>query len=1389
MVFGTTVSGRPTELDGVEEMVGLFINTLPVRVRVPPEVSVVEWLRRLQAQNLGVREHEYTPLPWVQGWSEVARGTPLFESIVVFENYPVDLAAAPHAGLEVVPGASLEQGSFPLSLVAALRSELMVHVRYQRHHFGSEAVERLAGHLATVLETIAFDPEQRLGAVSLLRGTERARVLEEWNATAAELPGACVHELFAEQAARTPGSVAVQLGGRTLTYAELERDANRLAHHLVRIGVTPDVPVALCVERSLEMVVGILGVLKAGGAYLPLEPTYPAERMRLVLEDARAPVLLTQERVLPRLPDHAARVICLDRDWPTVLPEPTSPVAVGVTPRHLAYVIYTSGSTGAPKGVLVEHRGLTSYLRWFDRTVLGADGFALPLVSRISFDAHVRQLFPPLLRGEAVWVLPEGAVTDPRALLEAISGRERVSFGGVPSLWGAMLELVRSGEAPKPAGLKAVLLGGEVLHPSLAEHTLAVFPDVAVWNHYGPTEGTVNTTVARVTDPRRVSIGRPVANVRVYLLDGYGNPVPAGVPGELHVAGAGVSRGYLGMPALTAERFVPDPFSGEPGARMYRSSDRARWRADGELEYAGRSDFQVKVRGFRIELEEIEAVLRGHGRVREAVVLLREDVPEQAQLVAYVTAREGAEVSHAELREHLAERMPEYMVPGKYVVLERLPVTASGKIDRRALPAPEWTEAVGDVGPRTAVEELVAGIWAEVLGIERVGVAANFFEIGGHSLLATQVASRTRQTFGVEVPLRALFESPTVAGLAECIEALRNAGTTTPPMIGRTSCEGQLPLSFAQQRLWMVDRLEPGSATYNMPYALRLHGVLDTTMLRASLDELVRRHQALRTTFAESGGHPVQVVHGPVPVPLPVVDLRGLREAEQEAERLVREEALRPFSLSRGPLLRSTVLRIAQDDHVLCFTLHHIVSDGWSRGVLVREVSALYAAVSRGETAALPDLPVQYADYAIWQRARMSGEVLEAQIGYWKDRLAGAPPLLEVPTDHPRPPGQSPRGASHGFRLSPRLSGRLRVLSRREGTTLFMTLLAGWQALLARYAGQEDVVVGTPVAGRNRRETEGLIGFFVNMLAMRADLSGDPTWSGLLRQVRETALGAYDHQELPFERLVEELGVERSLTYAPVFQAVFTLNLYGGEGDRLDLGELDLEPFGGVEHVAKFDLDLVFADAHEMLDGALLYRQALFEAGTIARLTGHLEAVLEAMTSDPRRRLSELSLLRGAERAQVLEAWNATAAELPRACIHELFTEHASRTADAPAVLFRGEVLTYGELERRSNRFACLLRQRGVGPESRVGVCMERGIEVVAVFLGVLKAGGAYVPLDPSNPAARVREILADAGASLVLTHAAAGAQLPGDVEEIWLDDPETTVRLSAIPETMLPVA
>ncbi|MBV9773327.1 MAG: amino acid adenylation domain-containing protein, partial [Gemmatimonadetes bacterium] len=1354
VVVGSPVAGRNRV--EVEGLIGFFVNTLVLRGDLSGDPSVRALLGRVRESVLGAHAHQDLPFERLVDELSVERSlahTPLFQAMFTLED--VDVATSLHLG--DVAAERLETGSgatkFDLTLGIAERGDhLTGRLEYRTDLFEAATVERMAEHLSILLAGMAADAERRVSELDVLGENERAQVLEAWNDTAHEYPAdLCIHQLFERQVARTPDGVALIFGGETLRYAELDRRADRLANALRRRGVGPEVRVALCMERSVEMMVGVLGVLKAGGAYVPLDPASPAERLAGMIHDAGAPVVLTQEGLAGLLAGAGAEVVRLDVDWPAIARESDDAPAAGVgpDPEGLAYVIFTSGSTGTPKGVGVSHRSAVSHLWWVRHMVLrGVE--ILPATTPLFFDASLKQVVGPLLHGAAVWMLDGDTVRDPAALLRSLEGREAVALNCVPSLWRMLLE--REGAEHALRGLRALLLGGEALSASLLEQTFRRFPGVEVWNLYGPTETTVNAVAGRVEPGGAGAIGRPVGNARAYVLDAHGHPVPVRVPGELYVGGAGVARGYVGRPDLTAERFVPDPFAAEPGARAYRTGDRVRWRTDGELEFLGRVDHQVKVRGFRIEPGEIEAMLAEHPQVREAVVLVREDVPGDPRLVAYLTA-EGEAPAPAELRAHLKVHLPDYMVPGAFVALDALPLTPNGKVDRKALPAPSADAGVDSfTAPRTPSEEILAGIWAAILGVEQVGVHESFFALGGHSLLATRVISRIREAFGVELPLRALFETPTVAELAARVDGERHAGGTQAPPLERVSREAPLPLSFAQQRLWFIDQLEPGSATYNMPAALRLRGALDVNAFARSLTALVERHETLRTTFQVVDEEPVQVVAPAADLPLEVVALAAFapEEREVEVQRRVRAEAATPFDLAAGPLLRSTLLRLDEDEHVVLFTMHHIVSDGWSTGVLVREVSALYEAFARGEAPRLPELPVQYADFAAWQRAWLSGDVLDTQIAYWRERLAGAPPVLELPTDFPRPAVASTEGATVTFALSAETTRALRGLARAEGATLFMVLLTGFQALLSRYTGQEDVVVGSPIAGRNRVEVEGLIGFFVNTLVLRGDLSGEPSVRALLGRVREAVLGAHAHQDLPFERLVDELSVERSLAHTPLFQVVLTLE--EARRESLHLGDVQAERLETGSATAKFDLHLSLSDEGERLSGRVEYRTDLFEAATVERMAAHVSALLAGMAAQPQAKVAELEVLSESERTQVLEVWNDTAREYPRELSHQLFQAQAEHTPHAVALVHQGESLSYVELNRRANRLANHLRGLGVGPEVRVGVCLERTPELIVALLGILKAGGAYVPLDPAYPAERLAYMVEDSGAWVIVT-------------------------------------
>jgi amino acid adenylation domain-containing protein len=1401
VVVGSPIAGRTR--GETEGLIGFFVNTLVLRTDLSGDPGFREALRRVRGVTLGAYEHQELPFEKLVAELSPERTlghTPLFQVMFALVRR-ADPVTGLLAGLQTEPAAvEIPTVKFDLNLVFTEHPDgFQAELGYRTDLFESATIARMLGHLRRVLEQVAGDGDPRLSALELLDAAEREQVLAAWNRTARPYPDTPLHDLFAEWARRAPDAAAVHFEGETVRYGELDRRSDSIARRLRAAEVGPEVRVGILAEPGAALVAGVLGILKAGGAYLPLDPAYPAERLAFMLDDAGAPVILAQPDLLASLPPVGARVLSLDAEADhdaengsaVALHASRAPNEAGCSlfpipcSLSLVYVIYTSGSTGRPKGVLVEHRALSNLVHHSAAEMgMGSWDTTLCLAS-VSFDVWVYQALVPLALGGAVRMVPREQAMDPPALVEAME--DVTAMFMVPALMRQLAPILR---ATHPAGLPGVRLvctGGDVVPPELQAELSEVFPNADVRVAYGPTEATVacSSHVVGEGGVGRNLIGRPFSNTVMYVVDAAGEPVPVGVPGELWIGGAGVARGYLGRPALTAGTFVPDAFGGAPGARLYRSGDRVRWTAEGELEFLGRIDTQVKVRGFRVEPGEIEAAVRRHPGVRECAVVAREAGGDR-QLVAYL----AGDVDVGALREQLRAALPAHMVPAAIMVLDTLPLTPSGKLDRKALPAPEYA---GDeeryVGPRTPAEEVLAGIWAEVLELERVGVEENFFHLGGHSLLAARVVARARAALGVEIPLRALFEAPTVAGLAEHAEAAlrEGAGVRLPPVVPVPRDGSPLPLSFAQQRLWFIDQLEPGSATYNLPVPLRLGGALDARALAAALTELARRHESLRTVFAAVDGEPMQVVLPPVSVPLPSVDLGALPEAAREAEvlRLAAEDAGWPFDLARGPLLRATLVRAGEGEHALLVCMHHVVSDGWSMGVFFRELSVLYAAAVERRPSPLPELPVQYADFAVWQRAHLSDEVLRTQAGYWRERLAGMPPLLELPTDRPRPPVAGDRGGAVGFALSSETTAALRALARREGATLFTVLLAGFQALLSRYTGSADVPVGTTAAGRSRLETEGLIGFFVNTLVLRAELAAGFTGRALVEQARTRVLEAHANQDLPFERLVEELRVERTRAHAPLFQAMFTFDP-GSQGGAARLGEVEVESLGAQSGRAKFDLTLGMGVEGDRLAGGLSYRSDLWETATIERMIGHFVLLLEGLAREPERRVAELPLLDGSERARVLEEWNATTRIPPsEKCVHELFAAQAERTPDAVAVSWRGAATTYVELDRRSARLANALRRRGVGPESRVGVCLSRTPELVVALLGVLRAGGAYVPLDPAYPRERLGWMLEDAHVDVVLTESHLAERLPdGAAELLLLDRADLSAEPDRAPES-----
>ncbi|MBW4508480.1 MAG: amino acid adenylation domain-containing protein [Scytonematopsis contorta HA4267-MV1] len=1372
IVVGSPIANR--NRSETESLIGFFANTLVLRTQLIGNPTFRELLERVRETTLGAYDHQDLPFEKLVEELQPERSlsyAPLFQAMFMLQNASVE-GGLELPGLTIAPLELESSGTTTDDLLLSIEeteSGLAGEFAYNSVLFDATTITRMAGHFQTLLESIVANPQQPIASLLLLNTTEQHKLLVESNNTYANYPlEQCFPQLFEQQVVRTPDAIAVAFENQQLTYRQLNARANGWAKYLIEQGVGAETIIALLCERNIDFLTAILAIFKAGGAYLPLNPNHPVERIHQVLEQSQAhKVLATSQlsliisQALNSQFGTAPQLLLLEQLPSSELADQDDKdenFPVRCSPDNLAYIIYTSGSTGKPKGAMLEHRGMLNHLyaKVTDLQLTATDVVAQTAPQ--SFDISVWQFLAALLVGGRVEIVRNEMVA-PEQLLTLLQNAGISILEIVPSLLRMMLQHIQVSNQtiPNLFGLRWLLLTGETLPPQLCGQWFEYYPNIPMMNAYGPTECSDDVTHYPIYQPPapqvlNLPIGRPISNTQLYILDSQLQPVPTGVAGELYVGGVGVGRGYLHNPTQTSAAFVENPFS--EGSRLYKTGDKARFLADGNIEFLGRIDYQVKIRGFRIELGEIEAVLSQHPQVQEVVVIAREDQPGNQHIVAYVVTNEemsGVSV----LRNFLKEKLPDYMVPSAIVILEKMPLTPNGKVDRRALPAPDiqLSLTANFVAPRTPVQEILTKVWAEILNLKQVGIYDNFFEMGGHSLLATQVISRIRSLFEVDLPLRSLFESPTIAELSESISAMRHAGlglqaSAITPIPRNTD----LPLSFAQARLWFLDQFEDNTATYNMPMTLQLMGSLNVTALEMAVQEIVRRHEALRTSFKMVNGSPVQLIASDANITISMIDLQHLTPVEQpsEAGRLATKEAQRPFDLSNGPLLRVNLLRLGEESHVLLLTVHHIVSDGWSMGIFIQELSEFYQTFCAGQPPQLPELPIQYADFAHWQREWLSGEILETQLNYWKQQLTGAPPLLELPIDRPRPSVQIFQSSSEEFQLDRELTQKLKTISQQSGTTLFMTLLAAYVTLLSRYTGQEDIVVGSPIANRNRNEIEPLIGFFVNMLVLRTQLHGNPTFLELLERVREMTLGAYDHQDLPFEKLVEELQPERSLSYTPLFQVMFMLEPASVE--EMEMPGLSITSLGLESFTTTDDLLLSMEESEDGLAGGLTYNSTLFDASTIKRMVEHFQALLESIVTDPRQPVAQLAMLSAAERHQLLVEWNDSDTEYPlEQCFPQLFEQQAARTPEAIAVVFENQQLTYHELNARANRWARYLLEKGVGAETIVALFCERNIDFLTAILAVFKAGGAYLPLNPNHPSERIQQVLDQSQAHVVL--------------------------------------
>lgn len=1389
---GTPIANRTKKQ--FESLIGFFVNTLVMHTDLTGNPSFRELVQRVKAVTLGAYAHQDMPFERLVEELRPDRDpsyTPLFQTMFVLQNKNTGSLSLPELEISAVE-LPKDTSVFDLTLgVHEMETQLGGSIEYNTDLFRESTIARMAEHLQRLLDQAMQFPNTPIDYISLLDDQEHRQVVFDWNDTEIEYEkDFCIHRLIEEQVQRTPESIAVVSAGEQRTYRQINARANQLAHFLIKKGVKPDQPVALSIDRSFDMIVGLLAVLKSGAAYLPLDPEYPSERIAFMLEDSGAQIVLTQKKWLTSLPVANQQLVSIDDDWQMIEKEPETNPSCAVNPQNLAYIIYTSGSTGKPKGVMVPHRAVVNhnFAAIEDYQLTSADR-VLQFAS-INFDAAVEEIFPVLMCGASL-VLRDSSPIQAISEILRLAESEKVTVLDFPTAyWHQIAHELSLRTVSLPKTIRLCLIGGE--KASLERYALWQATEgarVRLVNTYGPTETTIVSTIfdaqAEQFDPAGSAvfpIGRPIRNVFNFILDRQLNPVAVGVPGELYIGGKGVTRGYLNRPDLTAGVFLPDPFSKHAGGLMYKTGDLVRYLENGAIEYLGRADFQIKIRGFRVELGEIEAMLHLHESIRECSVIVRQVTATENELIAYVA---GDMPTEAEVRAFLKERLPTYMIPAHFCLMAALPKTAGGKVDRHALPSPDTFQTdvqKVSMAPRTPTEEALVQLFADLLRVKQVGVDDDFFELGGHSLIATQLVSRIRDALGVELPLRHLFFQPTVEHLAAVVDEIRSGtdGSSRPAILPAPPDLKEKPLSFAQQRMWFLDQLEPASSQYNIPDAVRIRGRLDAKILRVCLQSLVQRHEILRTAFTTIDGRPRLDVLAELDIDLPVIDLSELspEEREQKLQHHILENATLGFDLSRAPLFRLRLIKLGEEEHVLSSTMHHSISDGWSFAVLVNDVAILYSRLLRGDSTPMPPPAIQYSDFAVWQRQWLQGKVLEKQLAFWKQQLEDAP-VLALPTDRPRPSFMTTAGAHLSFSFSREVTKALNELSRRHGVTLFMTLLSAFQLFLHRYARQDSISVGTPVANRTSKELESLIGFFVNTLVLRTELAGNPSFIELLRRVKEVTLNAYAHQDLPFEKIVDALQPERDAGHTPLFQVMFLLQNIPSQQRSIE--GLLFESLPIETRTSNFDLTLVMEEQEGRLLGGFEYNTDLFNESTIHRMIQHFTTLVENIVSAPQQAIERLPMMNSAESFQVMFEWNRTAVDYGApAVIHELITLQAERTPQAVAVKFKNLTLTFAELETRSNQLAQRLARMGVLSDHVVGVCFNRSPEMITALLGVLKAGAAYLPLDPNYPSERMQFMIKDSGVRVLLTQeklAAAFADLNLTTLRLDVDWPQISLE------------
>ncbi|MCW3113675.1 MAG: amino acid adenylation domain protein, partial [Segetibacter sp.] len=1368
ITIGTPIAGRQQQ--EIEGLIGFFVNTLALRTEVNGRATFLELLQQVRTTTLEAYEHQEVPfekvVEAVAKDRDISR-SPLFQVMFVLQN--ASETSQVRFGEVQVENEILPQTTSKFDITFSLSETtngLKGSVEYSTELYNNRTIESIIEHYTQLLKSIVEHPGQAVSALQMLTAADEQKLLVEFNNSVVDYPTSkTVIELFEEQVDRTPATTAVVFEGKKLTYKELNERANQLARYLQGKGVEEETLVAICIDRSIEMIVGLLGILKAGGAYVPIDPEYPIDRIQFMLEDSSASVIITSDAEIGKL--HGIGrfdLINLNQDSEEIKKLDIENINHQATLSNLAYVIYTSGSTGKPKGVMIEHGSMLNYVLLFKNYFQITEYDTIIQQSSISFDILVEEVYPVLITGGSMCLIRNGG-KDVAKIKKHIESNEVTILTTTPMVLDWLnKELTSIGR------LRHFVVGGDVLNPSSIDNLF--YKNVQIVNGYGPSETTVSATYNKIEKISEASLlGKPIDNVQIYVLDTENRLMPVGVPGEICIGGAGLARGYLNRPDLTTEKFIKNPFNEDPDARLYKTGDLGRWLPNGNIESLGRIDDQVKIRGYRIELGEVESVLLLSALVKQAVVLAKE-VKGIKRLVAYVVV--DKEFDRQATISYLQNQLPEYMVPTIWVELESLPLSPNGKIDKKTLPDPDISELLNDefVAPRNLTESALAEIWQQLLNVERVGINDNFFELGGHSLLGMRLISVVRNQLNVELAIRDLFLHPTIAQLATHLSTVEQ-GVLLPSIIPVQLRPERIPLSFSQERLWFIDKLE-GSIQYHIPAVFKLKGNLDKEALQFALQTVINRHEVLRTIYREDDGQTYQVVKDIDEWKLKINNKVQFQDDEKSLQEYTRQIIAEPFDLTKDDVLRANLLSVSDQEHLLVVTVHHIAIDGWSFSNIVREVVELYSSHIGGRVAELPKLYIQYADYALWQRKYFKGELLDKKLAYWRNKLDELQPL-ELPTDYVRPVIQTANGSIKAFEIDKRLMSSLNQLGQQQGATLFMTLLAAFKVLLFRYSNQEDICVGTATAGRQQLELEGLIGFFINTLALRDQLNGEMQFTQLLQQVRQTTMEAFEHQDVPFEKVVEAIVKERDMSRSALFQVMFSLQ-NTPDIEQLKLGDVELSQQKFEISSTKFDLLVSITESAKGLAGVIQYNTDLYGSATIDRMIRHYQQLLVAIIENQDQKLATLQMLTKEEESELLVKFNNATVDFPEdKTIVDLFEENVIKTPDTVAVVFEDEQLTYQELNERANQVAHYLKSRGVSVETLVPICIERSLEMLIGLLGILKAGGAYVPLDPKYPKERIKFIIADTRAHIVVTSKKSEESFVGveDVEIFAIDRPD----------------